>query len=238
MDCGVPSLKGHQYGNKVKCAECHSSYRFCRDNVPDWSNLSSDERRQWILKNKGQGGRGKKRILQRIDEDPSLNSELNCKVVCRFCWACLHYPQFQIIPKPRWWSKTIPGMDPRFHSWMKYGYLVYFRVQCHCQLWCSSVQDLVLLVGWFLLLVCRLYSRKCQVQEEAEEAVQFWPTTLPGRMGQSSEGPKGQEGYRCFWLRYGGQTVYSSYWPRASGEQYFQGNRIASTSNQWSRGFG
>ena len=73
MDCDVPTLHGHQYGAKVKCKDCHSSYRFCRENVPDWGDLTPEDRKKYILKNKGKGGRGKKRVLQKLDEDSKLD---------------------------------------------------------------------------------------------------------------------------------------------------------------------
>ena len=67
MDCDHPILSGGiQYGKKVKCCDCHSSYRFCRDNVAGWHNMTAAERRQWILSNKGKGGRGKKRRLESV----------------------------------------------------------------------------------------------------------------------------------------------------------------------------
>lgn len=68
MDCGEGVLRGHTYGNKTKCQECHASYRFCRDHVEGWQQLSQDEKRKWILTNKGQGGRGRKRKLQVLSE--------------------------------------------------------------------------------------------------------------------------------------------------------------------------
>ena len=65
MDCGdlVPAADTRKYGNQVKCCECHSSYRFCRDNVGNWNKLTAGEKSEYIKNNKGQGGRGKKREL-------------------------------------------------------------------------------------------------------------------------------------------------------------------------------
>ena len=65
MDCGelVPAAETRKYGNHVKCCECHSSYRFCRDNVGNWNKLTPEEKSTYIKNNKGQGGRGKKREL-------------------------------------------------------------------------------------------------------------------------------------------------------------------------------
>lgn len=66
MDCEevVELAQSQRYGNQWKCGCCHSSYRFCRDKVTNWSKLSPAEKREYILKNKNQGGgRGKKRVL-------------------------------------------------------------------------------------------------------------------------------------------------------------------------------
>ena len=65
MDCDdTVDLDGSQrYGAHFKCGECHSSYRFGRDKVTGWAKLSSAEKKEYIVKNKGQGGRGKKRSL-------------------------------------------------------------------------------------------------------------------------------------------------------------------------------
>ena len=59
----VPIEETQKYGKHLKCCGCHSSYRFCRDNVSNWSKLSPEEKREYIRRNKGQGGRGKKREL-------------------------------------------------------------------------------------------------------------------------------------------------------------------------------
>lgn len=82
MDCEEPVLNGHQYGKRVKCALCHSSYRFCRDNVENWGGLSQADRKRWILTNKGKGGRGKKRQLEQV-------SEARPAVVCKVWRAAL-----------------------------------------------------------------------------------------------------------------------------------------------------
>lgn len=65
MDCEemVDLEFTQQYGKKLKCCDCHSSYRFCRDNVKNWSKLSPEEKKEYIKQNKGKGGRGKKRDL-------------------------------------------------------------------------------------------------------------------------------------------------------------------------------
>ena len=43
--------------------------------MEDWSTLSAEERRKYIVKNKGQGGRGKKRVLQTLDEVSHIQLE-------------------------------------------------------------------------------------------------------------------------------------------------------------------
>ena len=65
MDCeGMLEMKlCHKYGCKYKCKSCHSSYRFCRDNVSNWSSLSRENHKAYILANRDKGGRGKKRQL-------------------------------------------------------------------------------------------------------------------------------------------------------------------------------
>ena len=65
MDCQetVPLEKSQRYGNCMKCSLCHSAYRFCRDNVEGWNKLTKEEKREYVLKNRNEGGRGKKRSL-------------------------------------------------------------------------------------------------------------------------------------------------------------------------------
>ena len=63
MDCNDVITTGTAYGTKYKCGDCHSAYRFCRDNVQNWHRLSTAEKKSYILTNKGKGGRGKKREL-------------------------------------------------------------------------------------------------------------------------------------------------------------------------------
>ena len=53
----------HKYGTHFKCKWCHSSYRFCRDNVPSWSTLSAENKAAYVVANRKSGGRGKKREL-------------------------------------------------------------------------------------------------------------------------------------------------------------------------------
>lgn len=66
LDCQemVPEGDLRKYGKLYKCCDCHSSYRYCRDNVNGWNKLSPEEKTNYIVKNKGHGGRGKKRELQ------------------------------------------------------------------------------------------------------------------------------------------------------------------------------
>lgn len=87
MDCDVPTLHGHQYGGKVKCKDCHSSYRFCRENVPEWGDLTPEDRKKYILKNKGKGGRGRKRVLQKLDEDSKLNLSGIVRCTINLCFS-------------------------------------------------------------------------------------------------------------------------------------------------------
>lgn len=69
MDCNESfSLDQLQkYGNYWKCAFCHSSYRFCRDNVANWVSLSAESKQAYIIANRGKGGRGKKRELVSVE---------------------------------------------------------------------------------------------------------------------------------------------------------------------------
>ena len=61
------SVRFHAYGLKFQCNFCHSSYRYCRDNVPGWDRKTPEEKNQWILANrKTDGRRGQKRVLQTI----------------------------------------------------------------------------------------------------------------------------------------------------------------------------
>lgn len=69
MDCNesFPLDQLHKYGNYWKCVWRHSSYRFCRDNVPKWASLSAETKTAHIIANRGKGGRGKKRELVAVE---------------------------------------------------------------------------------------------------------------------------------------------------------------------------
>jgi len=87
MDCRETVLleKAQRYGNSFKCGECHSAYRFCRDNVQGWGKLSKEEKRTYICKNKTQTGRGKKRTLIAVTAVGSfVGFEFGFVMICRF----------------------------------------------------------------------------------------------------------------------------------------------------------
>lgn len=79
MDCDVRVKLGQaqKYGAQFKCCDCHSSYRFCRDKVPGWAKLGKDQKKEYILKNKDSGGRGKKRKLIAITSAGASALNLN-----------------------------------------------------------------------------------------------------------------------------------------------------------------
>ena len=54
--------------------------RFCRDNVPGWSKMTSEERRKWVVANKGQGGRGRRRQLKQV-QSATRRQELTVRIV-------------------------------------------------------------------------------------------------------------------------------------------------------------
>ena len=60
----IPPSDRHAYGKFFKCKCCHSSYRFCRDNVQGWDKLSNESKRSYIVANRTEkSSRGKKRTL-------------------------------------------------------------------------------------------------------------------------------------------------------------------------------
>lgn len=67
MDCNESHAPGegvHKYGKSWKCAKCHSAQRWLRENDPDWSGKSAQEKKELVLANRDHGGRGCARRLQ------------------------------------------------------------------------------------------------------------------------------------------------------------------------------
>ena len=52
-----------KYGRHWKCRQCHSSYRFCRDNDPAWHTYNAEEKRQATVANRSVSQRGVARQL-------------------------------------------------------------------------------------------------------------------------------------------------------------------------------
>ena len=104
MDCDetVELDASQRYGSHFKCGDCHSSYRFCRDKVTGWAKLSSAEKKEYIVKNKGQGGRGKKRALIAVTKarryEGCMYRYPYAKVLAMFAFDS--YSQSERLPRP------------------------------------------------------------------------------------------------------------------------------------------
>ena len=108
MDCDdtVELDASQRYGSHFKCSDCHSSYRFCRDKVTGWAKLSSAEKKQYIVQNKGQGGRGKKRALIAVTK-------------ARRYEGCMYRYTHTFNKMPRFYLKSFSyqfTMERRFHT--------------------------------------------------------------------------------------------------------------------------
>ena len=52
-----------KYGRTWKCRPCHASYRYVRDNDPQWTSMNAEQRRKAILANRTESKRGVTRKL-------------------------------------------------------------------------------------------------------------------------------------------------------------------------------
>ncbi|CAE7230711.1 PREP1 [Symbiodinium sp. CCMP2592] len=70
LDCGkLCSInKAVKFGRRFRDPKCHSAYRWLTTNDPEWQTKSPEEKRETVIANRGQGGRGTARKLVAIHE--------------------------------------------------------------------------------------------------------------------------------------------------------------------------
>ena len=77
LDCGkLCSInKAVKFGKRFRDPKCRSAYRWLTQNDPEWPTKSQEEKRQTVVANRGQGGRGTARQLVAIHEAPRHNRD-------------------------------------------------------------------------------------------------------------------------------------------------------------------
>ena len=61
-----PSSLTVKYGKKYKCRQCHASFRFVREQLPEWETMTHEQRRKAVVANRTENKRGKARKLMAI----------------------------------------------------------------------------------------------------------------------------------------------------------------------------
>ncbi|CAE7563528.1 unnamed protein product, partial [Symbiodinium necroappetens] len=70
LDCGklCSIKKAVKFGKRFRDPKCHSAYRWLTVNDPEWPTKTAEEKRQTVVANRGQGGRGTARKLVEVDK--------------------------------------------------------------------------------------------------------------------------------------------------------------------------
>ncbi|CAE7311851.1 unnamed protein product [Symbiodinium sp. CCMP2456] len=77
LECGrlCSIRRAVKFGKRFRDPKCHSAYRWLTTNDPEWPTKTAEEKRETVIANRGQGGRGTARKLVAVHEAPRRNRD-------------------------------------------------------------------------------------------------------------------------------------------------------------------